>query len=329
MVTVGVDVGGTNIQVVVLGEDDERLGTAKMRTPLDGDRTNVLEVMDAAVNEAVGSADLDLDDIAAVGVGTPGVVIDGTVGGAANVPGWEERFSLRTGLEQRLDCPVRVLNDVTAAAAGEHRFGAGRGTQDCLVVFVGTGVGGGLILRGEPYEGAFGGAGEFGHTVVEVGGAVCPCGRRGCVEAYAGRRAMENAVDRAIAAGLDTIVTSLVEQKQNRDYMTSGVVRDALAKGDPLMADLLDAAVEALGAGIASAVNLLDVERVVIGGGLADKLGTSFLHRVEAAMRPSLFMVPSRVEVRAAELADEGGALGAALCARDRDAMSDTPGRRG
>ena len=315
MVTVGVDVGGTNIQVIVLDGDDEHLGSARMRTPVDGDRTNVLEVIDAAVNDAVGDAGVALDEVDAIGVGTPGVVMDGTVGGASNVPGWEERFSLQTGLEQRLDRPVRVVNDVTAAARGEHRLGAGRGAQQLLVVFVGTGVGAGLILNGEPYEGAFGGAGEFGHTVVHVGGAVCPCGRRGCVEAYAGRRAMENAVDRAIAAGTETVVPSLVEKK-GRQRMTSGVVRDALAMGDPLVADLVDAGIDALGAGIASAVNLLDVERVVIGGGLADKLGPSFLHRVEAAMRPSLFLIPSRVEVLPAELGDAGGALGAALVAR-------------
>lgn len=315
MVTVGVDLGGTNIQVIVLSEDDERLGWAKMRTPVDGDRTNVLEVMDAGVNDALGEAGVSLGDVTAIGVGTPGVVMDGTVGGAANVPGWDERFSLRTGLEQRLECPVRVVNDVTAAATGEHRLGAGRGVENVFVVFVGTGVGGGLVLRGKPYEGAFGGAGEFGHTVVRVGGAVCPCGRRGCVEAYAGRRAMEHAVERAIAAGTDTIVPTLVAQK-DRGRMTSGVIRDALAKGDPLVADLVDAGIEALGAGIASAVNLLDVERVVIGGGLADKLGAPFVHRVESAMRPSLFLVPSRVEVLAAELGDEGGALGAALVAR-------------
>ena len=315
MVTIGVDVGGTNIQVVVLDDGEEQLGSSRMRTPLDGARTNVLEVIDAAINDAAGDAGVALEDVGAVGVGTPGVVMDGTVGGAANVPGWDERFSLQTELEQRLGCRVRVINDVTAAATGEHRLGAGKDADDLLVIFVGTGVGGGLILGGEPYEGAFGGAGEFGHTVVQVGGAVCPCGRRGCVEAYAGRRAMENAVDRAIAAGTDTIVPTLVEQK-GRQRMTSGVVRDALAKGDPLIADLVDAGIDALGAGIASAVNLLDVERVVIGGGLADNLGPSFVHRVESAMRPSLFLVPSRVEVRPAELGDAGGALGAALMAR-------------
>lgn len=315
MVTIGVDVGGTNIQVIVLDGNGGPLGSAKMRTPVDGDRSNVMDVIDAAVNDALGDAGLALGEVDAIGVGTPGVVMDGTVGGASNVPGWEERFSLQTGLEQRLDRPVRVVNDVTAAARGEHRLGAGRGAQQLLVVFVGTGVGAGLILNGEPYEGAFGGAGEFGHTVVHTGGAVCPCGRRGCVEAYAGRRAMEHAVDRAVAAGTETVVTSLVEKK-GRQRMTSGVVRDALAMGDPLVADLVDAGIDALGAGIASAVNLLDVERVVIGGGLADKLGPSFLHRVEAAMRPSLFLIPSRVEVLAAELGDESGAFGAALVAR-------------
>jgi glucokinase len=315
MVTVGVDLGGTNIQVMVLDHDDARRGWAKMRTPVGGNKVHILEVMDAAIHAALGDAEVSIDDVTAIGVGTPGVVIDGTVGGAANVPGWFDRFSLRDGLQDRVHKPVRVINDVTAAAAAEHQHGAGRGYDNVFVVFVGTGVGGGLVLNGVPYEGSVGGAGEFGHTVVGMGGAMCPCGRRGCVEAYAGRRSMENAVERAIAAGEPTIVPSLVEQR-GVDRITSGVIRDALAKGDPLVANLVDDCVAALGAGIASAVNLLDVEAVVLGGGLSDKLGPQFLRRVEAAMRPNLFLVPARVRVFAATLGDESGALGAALIAR-------------
>lgn len=315
MVTVGVDLGGTNILVVVLDGDDERRGSARMKTPVAGERNEVLEVMEAAVHAALGDAGLDLSDVEAIGVGTPGVVIDGTVGGAANVPGWQERFSLKEGLEGRIDATVRVVNDVSAAAAAEHRMGAATGHDDVLVVFVGTGVGGGLILGGRPYEGAFGGAGEFGHTVVVMNGRTCPCGRRGCVEAYAGRRSMEMAVKRAVSSGTDTVVPALVEERDHQ-RVTSGVIRDALDLGDPLVADLVEEAVQALGAGIASAVNLIDVEVVVIGGGLADKLGRSFIRRVEAAMWPNLFLVPSRVEVRASELGDEGGALGAAIVAR-------------
>lgn len=314
MVTVGVDLGGTDISVIVLDDEDERLGSARMKTPQGGERTEMLEVMEAAIHAGLGDAELELADVDAIGVGTPGVVIDGTVGLAANVPGWEERFSLKEGLENRIDATVRVVNDVTAEAIAEHRLGAGRGHDDVLVVFIGTGVGGGLILGGEVYEGANGGAGEFGHMVVEVGGAVLS-GRRGDVEAYAGLRAMEMAVRRAVNSGQDTVVPALIE-KHGAKHLTAEIVGEALDLGDPLTADLLDDAVQALGAGIASAVNLLDVEEVVVGGSLVDVLGASFVRRVEAAMWPSLFLVPTRVEVTAAALGDEAGALGAALVAR-------------
>ncbi|GGI08290.1 ROK family protein [Egicoccus halophilus] len=315
MVTVGIDLGGTNIYAVVL-DGEERLGRAKLRTPSTGDRTGVIDVMDAAVRDALGDAGRDIDEVTGVGVGSPGVVMAGTVGGASNVPGFLERFSLADLLKQKVGREVRVTNDVTAAAVAEHRLGAGRGTDDLLAVHVGTGVGGGIILGGRPFEGGAGGAGEFGHIVVRQGGAVCPCGRRGCVEAYAGRRAMTLAAERAKAAGTSTILFDVMEDK-GKARATSGVFAAAYERGDTLVADLLDDAIEALGAGIASAVNLLDVDVVVLGGGFADRFGGWFRSRVDAAMRPHLFLQPPRIRVVAAELGDEGGAIGAALLAAE------------
>ena len=313
MVTVGIDLGGTNIYAIVL-DGEAAVGRAKLRTPATGERTEVLDVIDAAVRDALDAAGLSMDDVEGVGVGSPGVVMAGTVGGASNVPGFLERFSLADLLKQKVGRDVRVTNDVTAAVIAEHRLGAGRGTADVLGVHVGTGVGGGIILDGRPFEGGAGGAGEFGHIVVQQGGAVCPCGRRGCVEAYAGRRAMELSAERALSDGTPTILFEVMREK-GRPRATSGVFKEAYDRGDPLVADLLDAAIEALGAGIASAVNLLDVDVVVLGGGLADKFGEWFRMRVDAAMRPHLFLQPPRVRVVAAELGDEGGAIGAALLA--------------
>lgn len=314
MTTVGVDLGGTNISTVVL-DGEKVVGRSRLKTPTGGDRTGVTDVMAAAVHDALDDAGATRDDVDVVGVGSPGVVIDGTVGGAANVPDFQERFSLADLLENDLQVPVRVSNDVTAAAVGEHRLGAGRGCDALLCVFVGTGVGGGLVLGGKPWEGR-GGAGEFGHTIVRQGGAVCPCGRRGCVEAYAGRRAMALAAERARAAGRDTVLFDVMAEK-GKATPSSGVFAEALARGDELVADLLDDAVSALGAGIASAVNLLDVDLIVLGGGVGDRLGDDFRTRVEAAARPLLFLQPPRVRVVAAELGDDGGAIGAALLARD------------
>lgn len=316
MRTIGVDLGGTNTSTLILAEDGTRLGSAKMKTPLSGDHLGVIDVIEASVLAACDDADVTLESIDAVGLGTPGVVVGGTVGGAANVPGWSERFSIGDMLHDRLQTPIRVANDVNAAAVGEHREGAGVGLDNVLVVFSGTGVGAGLILNGEVYEGASGGAGEFGHMVVVLDGATCPCGRRGCIEAYAGRRAMENAAERARVQGTSTILFDVMERK-GKARPTSGVFRDALAEGDELTSELLHQGVRALAAGVASAVNLLDVEAVVVGGGLADKLGDWFQIRLEAAMRPHLFLQPPEVRLLPAKLGDEAGALGAALLARD------------
>lgn len=315
MRTIGIDLGGTNIYAVVL-EDDASTGQAKRKTPTDGGRSEVIRSMAKAAEEAADDADIDLDDVEALGVGTPGVVIDGTVGGSSNVPGFDERFDLADVLHHEVGLPVRVTNDVTAAAVGEHVLGGGKGAQDVLAVFVGTGVGGGLVLGGRPFEGSNGGAGEFGHMVVRQGGAVCPCGRRGCVEAYAGRKAMELAAERALAAGEPTVLFEVMEDK-GKPRATSGVFQAALDRGDAMVADLIDEAIAALGAGIASTVNLLDLEVVVLGGGLADKLGENFRARVEAAMRPHLFLEPPHVRLVAASLGDESGAVGAALLARE------------
>lgn len=314
MTTIGADLGGTNISTVVL-DGDRVVGRSKLKTPTAGDRGGVVDVLSAAVHDALDDAGLRPADVSGLGVGSPGVVIDGTVGGASNVPDFAERFSLADMLEAKLDLPTRVVNDVTAAAVGEHRQGAGRGCDNLLCVSVGTGVGGGLVLGGQPYEGR-GGAGEFGHIIVRQGGAVCPCGRRGCVEAYAGRRAMALAAERAEAAGRSTILFDVMREK-GKSRPSSGVFAAAYARGDEVVADLLDDAVAALGAGIASAVNLLDVDLVVLGGGLGDRFGERFRTRIEAAARPLLFLQPPRVRVVAAELGDDSGAIGAALLARD------------
>lgn len=316
MLTVGVDLGGMNIQALVLDGDDETLGAARMRTPTQGDKTLVLDVVTAAVHAALGDAQHEIEEIGAVGIGTPGVVIDGTVGGASNVPDWYARFGLADIARDLLGVPVRLTNDVTAVAVGEHHSGAGRGTEHLLVIMVGTGVGAGLILNGRPYEGAVGGAGEFGHMVVVRDGAVCPCGRRGCVEAYAGRRAMAFAAERAVAAGRRTILFD-IQEELGHQRTTSTAFKQALDRGDELAADLIEGAVAALGVGIASAVNLLDVEAVVVAGGLSDRLGDAFLMRLEAAMRPNLFLQPPHVRLEPAQLGDLAGALGAALLARD------------
>ena len=316
MSTVGIDLGGTNIYAVVLDGEKVR-GSAKRATPTDGEVDGLVAELAKAARKAASDAGCSVKDLDAVGVGAPGIVTDGSIDGGPNVHGVPERFPLAEVLGSDLGLPVAVINDVTAAAIGEHRLGAGRGVDDLLTVFAGTGIGGGLILRGQPVEGVHGAAGELGHLIVRQGGAICGCGRRGCVEAYAGRWSMEQTARRAVGGGRSTRLFELAEEK-GKDRVTSGTFRAALQEGDAVVGALLTEAADALAAGIANVVNLLDLEVVVLGGGLADKLGEPFRAQIEAAMTPLLFLHPPTVRLVPAALGDEGGAIGAAVIARER-----------
>jgi glucokinase len=244
---------------------------------------------------------------------------EGTVQGAANLPGFDERVPLAELVGKALDVKrVRLDNDVNVGTVAEHQLGAGRGFDNLLAVFSGSGVGGGLILGGRLFTGAHGAAGEIGHMVVVEGGEVCNCGRRGCAEAYAGRVAMERAARAAAAVGRPTQLLA-IQERRGRPRMTSGVFAEALEAGDPLAHELVERAVQALATAIASAVNLVDVEAVLIGGGLGDRLGEPFVRRIQTAMIPHLFVPASLVEVLPCALGDLSGALGAALLVLDEE----------
>jgi glucokinase len=210
--------------------------------------------------------------------------------------------------------PVAVDNDVNVGTLAEHRLGAGKGADDVLGVFAGTGIGAGVVLDGVLRRGPTGAAGEIGHMIVRRGGRVCGCGGRGHLEAYAGRAAMERRARDLDRKGRDTLLVELAPGKR----MTSGVFVKALAAGDAVAVELIDDAVGALGVAIASAVSLLDVALVVVGGGLADRLGPSFVARVEDACRADVFPRNPELRIVPAALGDRGGSIGAALMAADR-----------
>lgn len=209
----------------------------------------------------------------------------------------------------------------------EFELGAGRLYNSLLGVFWGTGVGGGLILDGKPWVGR-GAAGEIGHVVVELDGAKCTCGRRGCMEAYAGRAAMEiHAEYLHNEKGRRTDLFKLMHER-GRTRVTSGVWAKALDHGDKLAVHMIDRAVRALGAGVASVLNVLDVEGVVIGGGLGVRLGHPYAKRIAEEMLPHLFADYDPPHVHVAALGDLGGAIGASLLVREpgsRDAGVAAP----
>jgi glucokinase len=311
----GVDLGGTKIQAIVLDSDGHRvLGEARHLTPRGGGPGAVAREIEASLREAAAKGEVEVGRLDGIGVGSPGEVdaAAGTVANAGNLPDWEEAFPLARELAGALGgVRVSLGNDVGVATRAELELGVGRGAGSLLGVFWGTGVGGALVFDGELWRGR-GDAGEIGHTIVKLGGARCPCGRRGCLEAYAGRRAMEAKARRKQRKGHETALFQIMREK-GHDALSSGVWAHALEHGDELAGELIERAVRALGAGIASAVNLCDVERVVLGGGLGTRFGDEMAGRIAAAMRPHLFNDERPPELRVAALGDLGGAIGAAM----------------
>jgi glucokinase len=307
---VGVDLGGTKIQVIQVA-DDEIVASARRDTPPGGGPEAVV----AAVAQVVGELG-DTKGVTAVGVGAPGAIDAGTgvVKRAPNLAGFDHPVPLGPLLSEALGLPVVVDNDVNVAALAEHRLGAGVGSDDLLAVFVGTGVGGGLVLGGQVRRGPGGVAGEIGHVIVRDGGRRCGCGGRGHLEAYAGRAGMERTARKRHDEGTKTKLVKLA----GHGRMKSSVFAKALEEGDHLAQELVDEAAQALGAALASAVALVDLDRVVLGGGLGDRLGAPFIEAVERETRERLFVPDAPFAVVPAALGDLAGARGAALLAREQ-----------
>ncbi len=307
----GIDLGGTKIQAVVTDGEAKVLGKARRETPQGGGPEAVVFELAETLRAAIADAGVEPMGLAAVGVGAPGSidVETGTVIQVANIEGWDTPYRLGPALAEELGRPVTIGNDVNVAVEAERRFGAGRGFDSFLGVFWGTGVGGGIVMDGRPLHGR-GSAGEIGHVCSKPGGRRCNCGLDGCVEAYAGRGALEERA-RELAKARQTILFELME-KRGRGRLTSGVWLRALQAGDKVAEELILRAVQALGVGIGSAVTLLDVEAVVIGGGLGERLGPDWLARIEAAAgKHTFFREPPAY--RLATLGDLGGAIGASL----------------
>jgi glucokinase len=313
----GVDLGGTKIQGVIVEGAGDQLASAVASTPRDGGPMSVVEQVAAVVRATTAKAGIGVGDLDGVGVGSAGPVNAeaGVVLQAGNLSGFDRPVPLARLVARALglDPPmVRLENDVNVATLAEYRAGAGRGLESLLAVFAGTGVGAGLVLDGRLYRGARGAAGELGHAVVVMGGEPCPCGRRGCAEAYAGRTPMERAVRAAVEAGRPTELPA-IQRRLGRARLTTDVLAKGLALGDALAAELVEVAAGALGAAIGSACNLLDVQGVLLGGGLGDGLGDPFVRQVERAIRPRLLADEPPVEVRRTDLGDMAGPIGAAL----------------
>jgi len=322
MLRAGVDLGGTKIQTVIVDEQFLVIGSDHRPTPLTGGPKDVAAAVVSSIYAAIRDAGKERADVTMIGVGAPGQIDTelGTVTSSGTFADWTGPFPLAPLLAHDLDRQVTLGNDVHVAIQAEARVGAGRSFPSFLGVYVGTGVGGAVVLGGELWTGR-GAAGEIGHVVVERNGRECTCGRFGCLEAYAGRAAMEAAARRWIAEGRVTSLFDMMEAMGQRT-LTSGVWSAALQAHDPMAIELIEDAVDALGVAVASAINLLDVDGVVIGGGLGVRLGDGMVDRIREHAGAHLLRANDAPEFRVATLGELGGAIGAAMLPEPSDSRN-------
>jgi glucokinase len=314
---IGIDLGGTNMQIGLVSPGMKMLAGAKRKTKADEGLDAVVDRIISGIQEACDAGRVAVTDLAAIGIGAPGAVdpVKGVVLEAVNLR-WDN-VPIAAILTKKLKVRAFLDNDVNVAVLGENRLGAGKNAKDLLGVWVGTGIGGGLILNGQLYYGAKFSAGEIGHTILHPGLSL-------------GDRTLENAcsrtaiVDRLVrlirsnhksrlAADLAAESPSKIKSKTLATYYHSG------PKPDKLVCQVIDHAAVQLGIAISNVVTLLSLSRVVLGGGLTEALGKPFVQRVEQSAREHAFPAACRkVEVVESALADAAGVFGAAMIAQER-----------
>ena len=315
---VGVDLGGTKILSGVFSHSLECIGTAKLSTKSQRGVDKVVERIARSAQDAVDEADLTFKQIAGVGIGAPGAVDfdSGTVIFAPNLEGWTD-VPLKKELEKILGVPVFVENDCNVSALGVYVAELKSKPRSMVGIFVGTGIGGGLVVDGELYSGFGHTAGEIGHMVLEVSGPKCGCGNKGCFEALASRTAIFQQIKSGIKDGQKTLLTEMLGD--DLADLRSGDLRKAIRKGDKFVDRIIEGAAEYIGIATANLVNVLNPEVVVLGGGVMEALSDEMMSVIiETAKDYAMPGALKGVEIIASKLGDNAGITGAAVLARKK-----------
>ena len=314
---VGVDLGGTKIYAGIFDGSLECVGTARVSTKASRGPDAVIERIARCVRDAADDCDLNLDQIGAAAIGAPGAVDpeSGKVIFAPNLE-WKD-VALKKELEKHLGMPVFVENDANICTVGVHEAEFKSKPKHLIGIFIGTGIGGGLILNGELYSGFNRTAGEIGHMVIDVDGPKCGCGNNGCFEALASRTAIFRRIHTAVKDGEKTILTEMLGA--DLEDLRSGDLRKAIRRGDKLADRIVDEAAEYTGIAVGNLINILNPEIVVLGGGIIEALEEEMMSIiVETARECCLSGTGKGVEIVASKLGDEAGITGGAVLARRR-----------
>lgn len=309
---IGVDLGATTIKVGIVDQEGGILVQQKHPTEADRGPRAVIKNIQSSIQSLLQNN--DSSSVAGIGIGAPGIVTDdGIVKAPPNIADWHD-VPLRDEVKKMFPYAVAVENDANAAAIAESKFGAGKDVQDFVFIIWGTGVGGGIIMNKKIYRGPFGGAGEIGHITIDYNGPECNCGNRGCIESYVGQRYLSRRTKALLQVLKAEKKTSKIEKLVggNLDQIEPYIIAQAAEQGDETAREILTEAGLLLGYALASVVNLLDIEHIIIGGGISAAPQFVF-HSIEHGLR-SRVLSPHRktVKVLRAKLGNDAGIVGAA-----------------
>ena len=314
----GIDVGGTKILAMVVDENGNVISTAKKKTKGEAGFKPVIERAVGALREAAEMENLTFDHLAAIGVGVPmPVQTDGTTPAASNLPGWKNAPLIRT-LETMTHRPCFGENDCNAGTYGEYMWGAGKNAKTLIGLFVGTGLGGGIVFHDQLIVGENRMAAELGHVIVQEGGRVCGCGHKGCLESYASKTGMSRRIAwETLIEGRKSILTQSVPDGK---YATikSSILQDAYRKGDAVAVEALNEMAHYLGIGVATYITIFGPDLIVLGGGVFEALGKELLPKVKESARQRVFPEPSfkDTKITLTQLGDHAVGLGAVAYAK-------------
>lgn len=297
------DVGGTKVLGVIFDENREIVYRLKKRSKGKGNSAqNVEEVIISVVEEMIEESGIDRSKIHAIASCAPGVIDQdaGVVLFTPNLP-WRD-YDIRSAMEKRFGVPFYIGNDVNLGVLGEYKFGAGRGYRNIVGFFVGTGMGGGLILNGELYTGNRFKAAEYGHMILDPEGPLCNCGQRGCLEAFSSKQGMSAYVRQQVSRGRQSMLA---------EHVTEGVFRSkhlkkALAAGDPVAVEAVDRACHYLAVATGNMINTFSPDLVIYGGGIIESMGDLFLEKILSEVdRYCMPSIRATVDIKNAALGDD------------------------
>lgn len=315
---IGIDLGGTNLRAAIADTDTGEIFHQRKRPTLAAEGQEAVIGRIVQLIRELTQANGYAGSIRGVGIGVPGTpdIDTGVIQFLPNLPGKWLNVPLRSIVEEQVELPVALINDVRAITLGEWMFGAGRGADTLVCLAIGTGIGGGVVVNGQFHLGIGGTAGEFGHHVVEVDGLPCGCGGKGCLELYASGPAIAAMGVKEVMHGHTTRIGELVNHDLNR--IDAGIVVQAALEGDPVAQGILQRAGRYLGIAVGNILGVISPQRVIFGGGVS-RAGDLLLKPIVQTVNERVHVIPlQKVQFVMAELGINGGLVGAALWARRR-----------